>query len=251
VSRTRLLILFMLLFGIFMLGSIYKYHIYPKEIVLTIDEVMDLSNIKTFDNYIFINNTKVNLTNYHDLIKRYQDYYHNTDIIAHLKIPGTDIDTPVVLGHDNSYYLRHNLERKYSRYGTPFVDYRNDINDRQINIYGHNSSLIKMVFYDLTKYLNEDFYKENSLIELIISDEKRIYEIFSVYLEKQNLSHYEHMNLDFDDESWLNHLDTLQNKSIYKNYTKFNVENQIMVLQTCLKTQNVKKIMLICAKRVE
>lgn len=64
----------------------------------------------------------------------------NPDIAGWLTIDGTQIDYPVVHGEDNDYYLTHTAERKESKTGAIFMDYRNnaDFSDFNTILYGHN-----------------------------------------------------------------------------------------------------------------
>ena len=49
----------------------------------------------------------------------------NPDVVAYLKVNGTNIDYIVVRGDDNEYYLKHNLNRNWNVLGWVFADYRN------------------------------------------------------------------------------------------------------------------------------
>ena len=52
---------------------------------------------------------------------------------------GTPVDYPVVQGRDNTFYLRHGLDREYDNQGIPFADYECDVRDgRHLILYGHN-----------------------------------------------------------------------------------------------------------------
>lgn len=64
----------------------------------------------------------------------------NSDIVAWLEIPNTDIDYPVVQCKNNTYYLRRGLNKSYSFAGVNFFDCNNslDMNDDNTIIYGHN-----------------------------------------------------------------------------------------------------------------
>lgn len=64
----------------------------------------------------------------------------NSDTIAWLEVPGTDINYPVVHTDNNSYYLTHNFNKEYNEAGWIFADESNkfDGTDRNIVIYGHN-----------------------------------------------------------------------------------------------------------------
>ena len=57
----------------------------------------------------------------------YRNYYNNNNIVGSLKIEGTDIDTLLVQGDDNKYYLNHSIKNEYDELGSVFVDYRTDL----------------------------------------------------------------------------------------------------------------------------
>ena len=64
----------------------------------------------------------------------------NSDFVGWLSIDGTQIDYPVVQTPDApNYYLKRNFEKKYSNYGTPYVQENCYIGlSDNIVIYGHN-----------------------------------------------------------------------------------------------------------------
>ena len=47
----------------------------------------------------------------------------NPDCIAWLKVEGTSIKYPIVKGSDNSFYLKHSLDKAYNSAGWPFIDF--------------------------------------------------------------------------------------------------------------------------------
>lgn len=68
----------------------------------------------------------------------------NSDVVAWLTLPNTSIDDAVVQTADNDYYLRRDVEKKYSYEGCYYMDYESvmfdDGRDLATNtiIYGHN-----------------------------------------------------------------------------------------------------------------
>lgn len=158
----------------------------------------------------------------------YRNYYNNNNIVGSLKIEGTDIDTLLVQGDDNKYYLNHSIKNEYDELGSVFVDYRTDLSSNQVNIYGHNSNVYDVIFKELENYLKEDYYDEHKYIEVWDGDVTNIYEIFSVQIVT---SDYEHYVVNPTDKK--EHLRKLSN-SIYQTEVITNESDDILVIQTCL-----------------
>ncbi len=175
--------------------------------------------------------------------------YNNNDIIGILSIPNL-FNTPVVQTTDNTYYLIHSLNKDYSVIGNVFLDYRNSINAKQLNFYGHNSGKYDPPFRKLQNYLNEDFYNNNKIIELRVLNEVRTYEIFSVKIVEKS-SKEEHMNFEYiDNATWLEHLNKLKNNSLYQTKTILNESDNIIVLQTCIFGINDGKLLIVVGKQI-
>ena len=160
-----------------------------------------------------------------------------------LKIEGTGIETLLVKANDNEYYLNHSIRNEYDIIGSIFVDYRTDLNSKQINIYGHNSNVYDVIFKKLENYLDNKYYSDHKYIELWDGDKKSIYEIFSVQIVSNDYEHY-----DVDTDDWENHINTLNN-SIYEIKNKATPKDEILVIQTCLYNPT-NSLLLINAKKV-
>ncbi len=106
----------------------------------------------------------------------------NSDVIGWIVMEGTQVNYPIVQGNNNSYYLNHSYEKKYSSFGSIFLDYSSSSNffDRNSFIYGHHTRNGSM-FGELKKYMNEDFYKEHPSFYLYTPDGNYQADIFSVY----------------------------------------------------------------------
>ena len=106
----------------------------------------------------------------------------NGDYIGWLKAPGAEISLPVVQTADNLYYLKRDFDRKPSKYGNPFVDFRVNFNPMSTNmiIYGHHMNN-GTIFTYLTRYKNVNTVKNNPLITMEMADgTKYQYKIVSV-----------------------------------------------------------------------
>lgn len=168
--------------------------------------------------------------NNENVVLNYQKEFNNTDIIAELSIENTDLVTPVAKGNDNEYYLNHLLDKSRNSLGSVFLDYRNNIDDRKILIYGHNSENVYTEFHLLENYLDEEYYYDHDDITLKTVDNTYNYKIFSIYIATTNL---QHVNLNFTDTEYYEHLNWLKNNSIYDTGVTIDPNSEILVLQTC------------------
>ena len=170
------------------------------------------------------NNIYVEAKEINDLIY-FKEYFSNNDIIGSIKIRGTNINTLLVKGKDNKYYLNHSIYKKEDIKGSIFVDYRTNLNASQINIYGHNSKKYNLMFKELEKYKDKNFYNKHKIIEVWNGVNTYKYEIFSVKIVKKNSNHMDINNKDKNMKEF--------NKSIYNTGVSANKEDKILILQTC------------------
>lgn len=168
-----------------------------------------------------INNFKV--------IEYYKKEYSNDEIIAKLEIPNL-FNTLITQSKDNEYYLNHSISKKHDKKGTEFMDYRVNINSKQINIYGHNSQTYNLPFKKLEKYLDKNFFDENKYINLSDDNNKSVYQILLI---KEISDDYEHMKIDINEKNVVNHLNKLKENSIHYRELTYNSNTDILVLQTC------------------
>lgn len=186
-----------------------------------------------------------------DYINELRSKYDNDDIKGILSIDGLDVSIPVVKGKDNSYYLKHAVNKKKSVIGSVFIDYRNNTTSRQINVYGHNSTKFNPPFKVLEGYLNKDYYNEHKYFEFMVNDETRKYQIFSVIIaDKEDTE--EHMQFSYKkDSDWLKHYQRLKRRSKYKIDVDVNKDDKIMILQTCIFGRYHDKLLVIVGKEIE
>lgn len=175
--------------------------------------------------------------------------YPNTDIVAILTIPNTTINEVVVQYTDNDYYLTHNIYKEKDKLGSIFLDYRLDIDDKKLIIYGHNSKTLKPPFKELENYYSEDYYQNNKQIILTTNKGQKKYEIFSIYIDTGD---FKYLNITFNDNKWKEHLEYLKSLSMYKSDVKIKENDKILILQTCSYLKNYKaykeKYLIIVAK---
>lgn len=137
----------------------------------------------------------------------------NSDVIAWLYIPATNINYPVLQGQDNSYYLTHSVSNKYSAAGSVFVDKRG-INESNTIIYGHNMGRASNVmFHDITNFSDTAYFK-NVKVGYII-DESGITElsIFAYSLTSPQTEFYNDVvSFEFIKENSINYREVQEGK---------------------------------------
>ena len=107
----------------------------------------------------------------------------NSDFIAWIQIPGTNVDYPVVLTDDTEYYLHHSFSGASSKLGTLFSLTKTDYETpgRNIAVYGHNSSSSgQNMFRALHSYKDMDFYADHATIHFDTLHYSGTYTIFAV-----------------------------------------------------------------------
>ena len=173
----------------------------------------------------------------------------NSDVVAWLKVNGTNIETTVVKTTDNDYYLTHNFNKEYNSAGWIFADYKNKVDgtDKNLVIYGHNMRDDSM-FGSLKWVINEDWYnnEDNKYITLITENETQVYEVFSVYqIEKEDY----YIQTNFDTEKEFNTFaQTIKKRSKKDFNVDVNENDNILTLSTC--ANNNKYRVVLHAKKI-
>ena len=159
----------------------------------------------------------------------------NSDFIAWLRIPGTNVDYPVVQTDALDYYLNHTFSGKPSVVGTLFsladADYAAP--GRNIAVYGHHlrSSGEKM-FTSLMRYKNPDFYEDNQTIVLDSLYRHSEYTIFAVVNMKAG--DWEPSRTTFSgDAAFMAFVNRANSESLYDTGVEVGADDHILTLITC------------------
>ncbi len=159
----------------------------------------------------------------------------NPDTIAYLKVNNTKIDYIVVKTKDNSYYLKHNFEKKWNIAGWIFGDYHNrfDGTDDHLVIYGHDTKDGSM-FGTLKNVLNKDWYEnpDNYQVTLVTEKGNYKYQVFSTYsIEPEDY----YINTEFFSvKEFSDFVKTIKSRSIYNYGTEVNENDKILTLSSCI-----------------
>lgn len=174
----------------------------------------------------------------------------NNETIAWLKVNNTNIEYPVVKGTNNSFYLNHSFDKSSNSAGWIFADYKNkfDNTDKNIVIYGHNMRDGSM-FGSMLNILNSKWYEneENTNITLYTENEKSIYKVFSVY-KIENEDYY--IKTEFKNgNEFEGFIKNLKKRSIKDFNVDVSKDDNILTLSTC--ANNNKYRVVLHAKKVK
>lgn len=168
----------------------------------------------------------------------------NADTIGHIRIPDTQLNTPVVQGTDNTYYLNHNFYGK-STLGVPFLDYRATVTQEQMSnnltIYGH-AAANGTYFAAVKNYTSLDYYKEHPLIYFDTIYGKGIYKIFGAFTARvttaehpeanaENFNYHDYINMD--EEQFDTYLAEIAKRTYFNTDVDVVYGDQIITLSTC------------------
>lgn len=185
---------------------------------------------------------------------KYKDLYdQNHDFIGWISINDTPIDYPVMQSKDNpEFYLKHNFNKEYSRFGVPFVQANCDIQtDDNIIIYGHNMRN-KTMFNALTQYLDKEFYDNHKLIRFDTLNESNLYEVIAVFKTKaysDNGFRYYDFTKANSEEEFNAYIDKCKALSFYETGLTAEYGDKLLTLSTCEYTQNNGRLVVI-AKQI-
>ena len=182
-------------------------------------------------NYVFKTTNKIINTEDQIDVKSEIEKYNNPDIIGYIYIPNV-LSSPILKSTTNEYYLSHDNYGNYDKKGTITMDYRVNMKDKKILLYGHSGKETDLPFLALNNYTDESFFKKNNIIYIYDSNNtKYTYKIFSSYIETKD---FDYVNIkSFNGLTWKEHLNKLKNKSLFKTDTELTDDSKVIILQTC------------------
>ena len=159
----------------------------------------------------------------------------NDDFIAWIRIPGTNVDYPVVWTDDAEYYLHHTFTGKQGAAGTLFSLMKTDysIPSRNIAIYGHHlKSTGEKMFTSLMRYKDADYYAGHETVLLDTLYESGAYRIFAVL--NFHSGEWDASQADFESNAaFLEFIRYARRNALYDTGVTVGAEDSILTLITC------------------
>lgn len=136
--------------------------------------------------------------------------------------------------------------------GSVFMDYRNDLSDQNLIIYGHHFSVWNdetrtKAFTPLEQLLKKENYPNNKEINLLLENEIRTYELWAVYEydvydeDYNKNAQYWRYKYDYDDFTdtvdenyYQNYIDFILEKRLYDTDIELTTLDKTLTLQTCI-----------------
>jgi len=157
----------------------------------------------------------------------------NDDTVAFVYLKNTSISYPVVQASDNKFYLNHSFNKKNNNAGWIFMDYRNNLDDKDKNIilYGHNR-VDGIMFGTLRDTLKSEWYsnKDNLTLQFVTPEKMYKYEVFSIYKIKAE-DYYIQTEFDNNFKEWA---EKLAKRSVHNFNVNIEEDDSIITLSTCV-----------------
>lgn len=176
----------------------------------------------------------------------------NDEIYAWIKVPGTNVDYPIVQNlEDDNFYLKHSAtDKSYSSSGAVFTQSLNNtyFTDRVTVIYGHNG-YGDTYFTTLHKFEKEDFFNSHKKFVIYTPHQKLTYQIVSAfkYDDRHIMNSFDFHDTDIFEEF----IAMIQNPTSTTKNVRYPLDKEItkddniVVLSTCITNQKSNRY-LVC-----
>ena len=189
------------------------------------------------------------------LLKFEKLYKYNSDIKGWLKIPGTNIDYPVMQSFNGSdFYLKRDFEGNKDKNGSLYIDGHCNVKDpsKNIVIHGHNMDTTGMMFHELLKYNDINFYKQHPVITFDSIYNEAQWKIIAYIKVSGNMNentNFNYLRGSFKDKyDFMNFVYQIEMRSLYYCPVDVNEKDQLLMLSTCSYEANNYRTVLVARK---
>lgn len=179
----------------------------------------------------------------------------NPEVVGWLEIEGTNISYPVCQTDNNDYYLTHSYKKEKVTGGSLFLDkdYDFTIPSSNLLIYGHRNTK-GLLFEDLIKYQDEDFYNDHKTIRFTTGTEDSTYEVMAAfnsrvyYQNEQNVFRYYYFVNAENKSEYDEFVENCKKESIYDTGVTAEYGDQLLTLSTCEYSQKDGRFAVVARK---
>lgn len=205
---------------------------------------------------------RVDYTYYNDIWKN--NYQINEDYIGDFWFDSELIHLPFVQGKDNGEYLYTDWKTMEElSEGSAFMDYRNQLDDQNIIMYGHYVYEYKdptrtRMFTPLQLLKEEENYEENKFFNVLLNGKLRRYQIAVVFycpLYFENGYAYPYSNMrynmpNYEREYFEEYKKAIYEQQFYDSGVEIMYEDKLMTFQTCVENREDLRLIIV-AKMIE
>lgn len=171
-------------------------------------------------------------------------FEQNRDCIGWLSIPGTTLDYPVMHTPEAPLkYLRRDFFGNRSQSGVPFLDWRCNLTDDNLIIYGHNMNAGTM-FAGITAYTDDAYRKSHPVIEFETEQGCISYTIFAVVRLCKTDRWYSFLRTE-DEDSFCRAVTDIQSRALYDTGITPIPGQQMLTLSTCCGSHDDDRLVVI------
>ena len=171
-------------------------------------------------------------------------FEQNRDCIGWLSIPGTNLDYPVMHTPEVPLkYLRRDFFGNRSQSGVPFLDWRCNLTDDNLIIYGHNMKAGTM-FAGITAYTDVAYQKAHPVIEYETEQGCVVYTIFAVVRLRKTDRWYSFLRTE-DEDSFCRAVTDVQSRVLYDTGITPSPGQQMLTLSTCYGSHDDDRLVVI------
>ena len=180
-----------------------------------------------------------------------QPYSINNNLVGWISVPGTELDTAILQGKDNSYYLKKDFYEKTTyetssdNYGNLYLDYRcvNNGLSKNMVVHGHTTGRVsgvpKQAFRSLYDYRNINHFKANPIIKYSTLTEEYTYKICAVFYsttqpKDDNGYMFNYIYPDMSDNNMVGYIEQVQQRMLYETGVSLEPTDKVITLSTCI-----------------
>lgn len=172
----------------------------------------------------------------------------NTDCIAWISIPDTEISYPVMhTPSEPQRYLRLNFDRKYSVSGVPFMDYRCTDESANFVVYGHHMKNGTM-FADLRFYTDKTFANKHPDILWETETDSHVFSVYAAATVNKTDSWYGFIDVDTEND-FIRQIDSLKSKSLYTTENEPRFGEKLLTLSTCYGSSKDGRLIVVAVEK--
>lgn len=174
----------------------------------------------------------------------------NSDFRAYMAYDDEFISEPIVQGTDNEFYLHYWIDGSWGDNGTFFFDYRDEMDDTNLTIYGHN------VFYTVEKrkmtamvdLIDQEEYEKHPEFNIWFEDRKARYVITNIfYWDASEDRDFAFSQRNFDTEEEFNEYKSfVDGRNLIEGNDELKYGDRFLSIQTCKELYGDMRIIFIC-----